>query len=374
MSGIYFHIPFCKQLCHYCDFHKSLSLRVAPEMLNCLQREIQIRKDYLNENRIESIYFGGGTPSIYRPEEIQILIEECFKHFDFAPNAEISLEANPDDLNTSYLSELAQTAVNRLSIGVQSFHDDDLALMNRRHTGKEAIESIQRSIDFGFQNLSIDLMYGIPGLNLNKWEENLETTYRLDVQHISSYHLMYEPNTIFSKKLKKDLLSELSEKESIQQFRLLIQTAKNQGFKQYEISNFCKEGYHSKHNLAYWKQKQYLGIGPSAHSYNFTEREWNVAHNRKYMDAVKQGRILSEKEKLSDADRCNDLILTSLRTCWGLNLETLKQQFGETVHDICVEKSEKFIQSKHLRKERNSLILTDRGIFISDHIIADFFV
>ncbi|WP_421921029.1 radical SAM family heme chaperone HemW [Marinifilum sp.] len=373
MSGIYFHIPFCKQACHYCAFHKSISMQSILDMLDCFKKELQLRKEYLDQKSLSTIYFGGGTPSVYHPEHIQMLIDECSKYWNIDMDAEITLEANPDDLNQEFLSELKKSSVNRLSVGIQSFHDEDLILMNRRHTGNEAYQAIKRAQDIGFNNISVDQIYGVPSLSMAKWIENLNLVYELEIQHISSYHLMYDANTVFAKKLQKGQLIEIEEEESFNQFKYLIDSARENGFTHYEISNFCKESYISKHNSAYWKQRQYLGIGPSAHSYNFKEREWNIAHNYKYMKAVNEGGIFSEKEDLSFYERFNDLVLTSLRTYWGLDLDVVMEQFGDQLYRHCIIKAEKYIQCKHIRREKNCLILNDEGVFISNDIMSDFF-
>lgn len=373
MSGVYFHIPFCKQLCHYCAFHKSISLQAKDDMLDCLKKELEIRKDYLDESELDTVYFGGGTPSVYSPEELQSLLNEVAKYYTIKSDAEITLEANPDDLTKEYLEKLKLTSVNRLSVGIQSFHDEDLILMNRRHTGKEAFEAIRRAQEYGFDNISVDQIYGVPGLSMDKWKENLDLVFELNIQHISSYHLMFDENTIFTKKLEKGQLVELDEEESFEQFKYLIDNARKNGFLHYEISNFSKEGFISRHNSSYWKQKKYLGIGPSAHSYNLQEREWNVAHNHKYIKALKNGSSFSDKEELSFNERFNDFVMTSLRTYWGMDLEAVREYFGEKYQKYCINKAEKYILSQHIRRENNSLILNDEGVFISNDIMSDFF-
>jgi len=373
MSGIYFHIPFCKQLCHYCAFHKSISLQAKERMLSCLKKELIQRIDYLEGENIDSIYFGGGTPSVYSPIEIQSLINEVSKHFTIEKKAEITLEANPDDLTHNYLKELKATAVNRLSIGIQSFHDEDLILMNRRHTGQQAYDTIKRAQDYGFDNISIDQIYGVPGLTFEKWQQNLEKVFELDIQHISSYHLMYDPNTVFSHKLKKGTLKEVDEEVSLAQYKYLIAEAKKHDFVHYEISNFSKIGLESRHNSSYWQQKKYLGLGPSAHSYNINRREWNVSDNHKYMKAIEKGGSYSEFEELSFNDRFNDYVLTTLRTMWGLDLELVKEEFGELYYKYCLEKSDKYIKSQDVRIENEHIILTDKGVFISNDVMSDFF-
>ncbi len=373
MSGVYFHIPFCKQLCHYCAFHKSISLQAKEEMLACLKKELKYRKNYLGEETIATIYFGGGTPSVYQPHEIESLIDEVAKYFTIDSDVEITLEANPDDLSETYLEALQKTPVNRLSVGIQSFHDEDLILMNRRHTGKEALEAIRRAQNFGFNNISVDQIYGVPGLSMEKWKANLDLVFDLNIQHISSYHLMFDPNTIFTKKLEKGQLVELDEEESFKQFKYLISKAREKGFDHYEISNFSKEGFISKHNSSYWKQTKYLGIGPSAHSFNLKEREWNIANNYKYIKAIKEDGAFSEKEDLSFYDRFNDFVMTSLRTYWGMDLEIVRKDFGDQVYHHCIAKGEKYIKSNHIRQEGNTLILCDDGVFISNDIMSDFF-
>lgn len=342
-------------------------------MLDCLKKELAFRKDYLGGQGISTIYFGGGTPSVYQPEEIQSLIDEVAKYFVIEADAEITMEANPDDLNEEYLEQLAKTAVNRLSVGIQSFHDEDLILMNRRHTGREAYDAIQRAQRYGFDNISVDQIYGVPGLSLEKWKENLELVFELDIQHISSYHLMYDPNTIFAQKLEKGKLKEMDEEESFEQFRYLIDEARKHGFIHYEISNFCKDGFISKHNSSYWLQKKYLGIGPSAHSYDLENREWNIANNYKYMKAIKEGESFSEKEELSFFDRFNDYVLTSLRTYWGLDLEYVRCKYGTELYQHCLEHANKYQKSGHVRIEKNRAILSDEGVFISNDIMSDFF-
>ena len=373
MSGIYFHIPFCKQLCHYCAFHKSISLQAKERMLVCLKKELNDRKNYLSGSQIDSIYFGGGTPSVYSPEEIQSLILEVSRHFIINDDAEITLEANPDDLTHDYLKDLKETSVNRLSVGIQSFHDEDLILMNRRHSGQQAYDAIKRAQTYGFDNISVDQIYGVPGLSLKKWEENLEKVFELNIQHISSYHLMYDPNTVFTHKLKKGIIKELDEDISLAQYKHLISEAKKHRFLHYEISNFSQAGLESKHNSSYWQQKMYLGLGPSAHSYNLDRREWNISDNLKYMKAVEEGGVYSEYEELSFNDRFNDYVLTSLRTMWGLDLDLVKREFGESYYQYCQEKANKFIQSEDVRIEKEHIILTDKGVFISNDVMSDFF-
>ncbi len=373
MSGIYFHIPFCKQLCNYCGFHKSISLSAKNEMLNCLKKELEQRNNYLKNRNLSTIYFGGGTPSVYRPQQIQELIDEASGYFSFARDIEITMEANPDDLTPEYLEDLQKTAVNRLSMGIQSLHTDDLKLMNRRHSGTEAVTAVKNAQKYGFDNISVDLIYGVPGLTMQKWKENLNRVFSLNIQHISAYHLMIEQGTVFAQRAARGKLREVKEELSVQQFKLLIEKAKENGFEHYEISNFCKKGMFSKHNTAYWQQKTYLGIGPSAHSYNLNEREWNISNNKKYMKAIAGGGCCSEKEQLSITDRFNDLVLTALRTAFGLNLKQVKLEFGEKIYNHCQKTAAKHIENKNIRKEDDTIILTDKGVFVSNDVMSDFF-
>lgn len=373
MAGIYLHIPFCKQLCYYCGFHKSISLKDKDLMLTCLHKELEMRCDYLEGELVETIYFGGGTPSVYTPDQIEALIDHIRMLFPVDTQAEITLEANPDDLNQSYLQALEKGSVNRLSIGVQSFHRDDLKLMNRRHTGEEAVEAIKRAQRCGFDNISVDQIYGVPGLTMEKWSRNLEILFDLGIQHISSYHLMFDPETVFSHKLKKGQIKEIDEELSLAQFKMLIHKARSHGFLHYEISNFCLKGYHSRHNTSYWQQKKYLGVGPSAHSYNLRQREWNVSHNQKYINSIENGLIPSQIELLSVNDQFNDYVLTSMRTMWGLDLLYVKKNFGEEYYQFCLNEANKYIRSSHVRIEKDCVIISDKGVFVSDDIMSDFF-
>lgn len=373
MAGIYVHIPFCKQLCHYCGFHKSISQKGKGQMVECLVKELKMRKDYLNGEAIDTIYFGGGTPSIYNPDQIEYLIDSIYKLYQVNSGAEITLEANPDDLTDQYLQSLARGEVNRLSIGVQSFFDDDLKFMNRRHSAEQAICSIKRAQDAGFSNISVDQIYGVPGLSMEKWRRNLEIVFDLQIQHISSYCLMYDPNTVFTHRMNKGQIEEMDEDKSLEQYKLLIQEAKRNGFVHYEISNFSVKGFHSRHNLSYWQQKKYLGVGPSAHSYNLVERQWNIAHNNKYMNAIEKDTVPLEVETLTENDKFNDYVLTSLRTMWGLDLNYVRNVFGDRLYAFCCREAEKYKKSDHVKVENRHAILTEKGVFVSNDIMSDFF-
>jgi len=372
MAGIYIHIPFCRKLCHYCNFHRSILIKDVSVFPDALVKEIELRKNYLDNELIETIYFGGGTPSILDIRQISLIISQIYNNFKVNDNPEITLEANPDDLGMDYLQGLMNgTPVNRLSIGIQSFYDDDLKLMNRRHNSLQAAESVKNAQKTGFSNISIDLIYGLPGMTTDKWISNLQQAFTLNVQHISAYHLTFEPGTLFYRFLSEGRLSRLSEDESLKQFKVLTSLAQKNRFIHYEISNFAREGYYAVHNTNYWRQKKYLGIGPSAHSYNYNSRQWNIADNKKYIDGINKGSPFTEKETLDTTTKFNDYLLTSLRTMWGIDLRYIKNSFGPQYSDSLAGKSKKFLDAGSMLRDRTILKLTNRGIFISDYIISE---
>ncbi|RYY34162.1 MAG: radical SAM family heme chaperone HemW, partial [Sphingobacteriaceae bacterium] len=308
MAGIYLHIPFCKKACHYCDFHFSTSLKYKDEMLQAMAKEIGMQRDYLAGETIETIYFGGGTPSILAADDINRLLNTITELHTVSSDAEITLEANPDDLDKTKLQALRQTAVNRFSIGIQSFYDDDLAWMNRVHRGAEAEASVKRAQDTGFENITADLIYGYPLLTDTKWKNNIQKVFELDVPHVSAYSMTVEPQTALASFISKKKQPPMNEQQSAEQFTYLIEAMQKQGFEQYEISNFCKPGQYSRHNSNYWKGVKYLGIGPSAHSFNGETRQWNIANNTQYIEGLTANKIPSETEILSEADRLNEYI------------------------------------------------------------------
>jgi oxygen-independent coproporphyrinogen-3 oxidase len=372
MAGVYIHIPFCKTLCHYCNFHRSILTENISVFLYALVREIELRKTYLKDDLIETIYFGGGTPSILDIRGINMLISAIYNNFKVNDNPEVTLEANPDDLSRDYLQGLMENSpVNRLSIGIQSFYDEDLKLMNRRHNSMQAAESVKCAQKTGFTNISIDLIYGLPGLTLDKWISNLKQAFGLNIQHISAYHLTFEPGTLFHRYLSKGRISQPSEDESLKQFESLTSLAQKNRFIHYEISNFAKEGYFSVHNTNYWRQKKYLGIGPSAHSYNLNSRQWNIADNNKYIKGINLNNPFTEKEILDTGTKFNDYLLTSLRTMWGIDLDYIKNSFGSEYSEYIAGKSKKFIYAGNMVKDRNIIKLTVKGMFISDYIISE---
>lgn len=371
MAGIYLHIPFCKRKCAYCDFYSIANTNLKSELVKALKKEIELRKDFLGSESIKTIYFGGGTPSLLSINEIDDLVNTIDKYYKVEINNEITLEANPDDLNNEFLRELSKTSVNRLSIGIQSFIDTDLQLMKRLHSSQQAIRSVLKAQDNGFNNISIDLIYGLPNLTLADWELNINKGLNLNVQHISAYHLTIEPNTLFNKYYKNKKIVLPTENESLDQFKILKDKTAEKGFVHYEISNFALDGFLSLHNTNYWMDVKYLGLGPSAHSYNLTSREWNISNLSGYLDAIFQGKLANETEILSKSDQFNDYLITSLRTMWGLNTEIINTKYGLKYLNHILEKSKKFITLNLLEKQNNTLKLSEKGMFVSDSIIQD---
>ena len=373
MAGIYLHIPFCKQKCAYCDFYSVANKSYLEVFVNAICAEIKQQSEYLGDEKIQTIYFGGGTPSMLSSDHIEKILKEIYRYFPVEQNNEITLEANPDDLNEKYLKSIFTIGVNRLSIGIQSFNDSDLQLMRRKHTVNQAISSVIEAQKIGFKNISIDLIYGLPDLNLKKWEKNIDQAIKLNIQHISAYHLTIEPNTFFQKLQKNQKLNLPNEKESLEQFKLLVEKTKENGFLHYEISNFAKDGSISLHNTNYWMDVKYLGLGPSAHSYNLTSRQWNISNLRAYLDSITKGKIPLEKEILEEKEKYNDYVITSLRTMWGLDTKKLEKDFDKKYLRYFLSKTENLVKENLLRKSGNNFILTEKGIFISDNIIESFF-
>jgi oxygen-independent coproporphyrinogen-3 oxidase len=343
------------------------------ELIPFLLREIEERKDYLENEFIETIYFGGGTPSVLDKGELERILERIYRYYPVVREPEISLEANPEDLNTEYLEILQKAGINRLSIGIQSFDDSDLELMHRIHNAEQAKKAINDAKQVGFRNISIDLIYGIPRQSKEAWDTNLETAYSIGIQHFSAYHLTYEPGTVFDHWRKKGRIGPVAEEDSLDQFRRLKASAVENGFEHYEISNFALPGYQSLHNSSYWQQKKYLGIGPSAHSYNNISRRWNFRNNEKYMRNIENGAEYYETETLTENDHYNEFVMTSLRTSKGVNSTILKEKFGEKMEHHFISGIKKFIASKHVISDQGNYKLSGEGIFIADHIIAEVF-
>ena len=372
MSGIYIHIPFCKQKCSYCDFHFSTSLKNKTALIDSMRKEIIIRKDYFKEH-ISTIYFGGGTPSLLEIGELKLLIEAIHQNFNVSKNVEFTLECNPDDLTKQKLIDLKSAGVNRLSIGTQSFFDDDLQFFNRAHSAKEAEKSILMSQDIGFENITIDLIYGTPTLTQQKWEYNLKKVEELNVPHLSAYSLTVEPKTAIHHQLKTKKIQLLPEENVIEQFNTLMDFTAQIGMIHYEISNFAKEGYFSQHNSNYWKGEKYLGIGPSAHSFYGNKRVWNVSNNSNYIQAIQNNTSFSEEEIIDERTAYNEYVLTRLRTLWGIDLKYLNSNFNSKFFNYFNIEVKKYLDSNHLQKFENTITLTKKGIFIADKISSDLF-
>lgn len=390
MSGIYIHIPFCKQACHYCDFHFSTSMKKKDEMVLAIAKELQMRKtEFENDpefSGVETIYFGGGTPSVLTTEEIAFLISEVYENFIVVENPEITLEANPDDLTTlsdraewrsdleerSIFEEYKSIGINRLSIGIQSFFEEDLKMMNRAHNAEEAKKCLEEATKY-FDNISLDLIYGIPGMSNEKWKQNIETALSFGIPHISSYALTVEPKTALNKLIQTGKIAEPKDEVAQEHFAILVEMLEANGFVHYELSNFGKNNYFSKNNSAYWLGKKYIGIGPSAHSYNGISRSWNVSNNSLYLKSIQEGKLPNEIEILSVADRYNEYIMTGLRTIWGVSLDRIEKEFGSKYLDYLNIQVQKFLSDGLVSIEDNILKPTPKGKFLTDGIASDLF-
>ncbi|MFS4483687.1 radical SAM family heme chaperone HemW [Hyunsoonleella sp. 2307UL5-6] len=371
-GALYIHIPFCKQACHYCDFHFSTSLKKKDQLIGCLSKEIKLRKDELKNQSVETIYFGGGTPSLLANNELELLISEVYKHYKISDNPEITLEANPDDLSKEKIEALAESPINRLSVGIQSFFERDLKLMNRAHNSEEAKLCLNEATKY-FDNISVDLIYGIPGLSNAEWIENIEMALSYGVPHISCYALTVEPKTALASLIKKGVIKNVDDHLAQQQFNILVEKLETSGFINYELSNFGKPEYFSKNNSAYWQGKPYLGIGPSAHSFNGDQRSWNVSNNTKYIKHIQQDKLPLEIETLSTTDKFNEYIMTGLRTIWGVSLQKVNQDFGVSYKTYLLEQAEVFINKHLLYIDDNKLLTTKKGKFLCDGIASSLF-
>ncbi len=376
MAGFYIHIPFCAKACYYCDFHFVASLKHKGIMLESFSLEMEKWQHEWSDVEFSTLYFGGGTPSVLDVYEISAIIDKAKSLFNFKDDIELTLEANPDDLTEAYLRELKQqTEINRFSIGTQSFHDSDLTLLNRRHNGEDAYRSITNAYNLGFTNLNIDLIYGIPGLSIEDWEYNLDRFIELGIPHLSAYHLSIEPKTVFDNMRRKGKIIPVDEEASQAQYQLLIDKLKKAGYIHYEVSNFAKEGFFSKHNTNYWLVDSYLGIGPSAHSFKNKSRRWNIANNTRYCDALKKSTDdFFTKENLSMKDAFNEYVLTALRQLWGINLSMVEQRFGKTFLHHVEKTLKRFSPGTHYVKTDNGFALRESAWLISDYIIREFMI
>ena len=378
MAGIYIHIPFCKQACYYCDFHFSTSLKKKTELVYALVREIELRKSEFKDIVVETIYFGGGTPSILSIKELQLLLNTVYKNYKVTENPEITLEANPDDLvsvqsqSRTIFEDYKSLGINRLSIGVQSFFEEDLKLMNRAHNADEAKSCLKEASKY-FDNISLDLIYGIPGVSNERWVQNIQTALSFNIPHISSYALTVEPKTALESFIKKGVIENVDDAQAEQQFYLLIDTLEAAGFVHYELSNFGKPDYYSKNNTAYWLGKPYIGIGPSAHSYNGNERGWNIRNNSKYISALIENVLPIEKEILTVTDKYNEYVMTGLRTIWGVSLDKIEVEFGILYKKYVLEQVTFYLDNDLLYIKDNKILVTKKGKFLSDGIASDLF-
>lgn len=371
MSSLYIHIPYCKRVCYYCDFHFSVAMKNKDKLINSLKQELLMRKDYLGNAPLQSLYFGGGTPSVLEISEIEDVLNTVYALHSINSDAEVTFEANPDDLTREYLTGLRNLGINRLSIGVQSFHDKDLTWMNRRHNAAEAEHCIKLSQDCGFSNINIDLIYGLPTLSPDLWLKNLEKFVALEIPHLSAYHLTIEPKTVLGIWKKRGKVSEIAEEDSLKEFNMLVDFTSSHGYEHYEISNFCKDGKYSRHNLNYWMQGTYLGTGPSAHSYDGKSRQWNIAVNDTYIRNITQGLSYFDKEELSLSEQFNDYLLTHLRTRWGIQFDEVKGRFGEDYFSHLQKELSRYNKSDVLHIDNNGAALTTKGKLVADRVISE---
>ena len=371
MAGIYLHIPFCKRRCIYCDFYSTTMDGRKDEYISALCHELSMRQHYLEDERIKTIYWGGGTPSQLEERHFRTVFDTLARHYELQPDAEITLEANPDDLTPAYIHMLRRLPFNRISIGIQTFDDETLRLLHRRHTAAQAIDAVRRCQDTGFENISIDLMYGLPKESLQSWEYDLCQAISLHVQHLSAYHLIYEEGTELWRLRRQHRVEEVDEDSSLAFFNLLMDKMKQAGFEHYEISNFALPGRYSRHNSSYWDGTKYMGCGAAAHSFNGISRQWNIASLELYIKGIREGTIPAEVEQLDVHTRYNDRIITAIRTSKGLLLPALEKEFGKELHDFCLRNARPYLIQGKLTIENDWLRLTRAGIFISDGIMSD---
>ena len=374
MAGIYLHIPFCKQACHYCDFHFSTNTSRKAEMVEAIGRELALQQGYLGGEIVNTIYFGGGTPSLLSESELNFLLEKLHRLFPVATGAEITLEANPDDLKADKLKMMRELGINRLSIGIQSFHEPHLRYLNRAHNAAEAQNCVQLAQDVGFDNISVDLIYAIPAKDHGIWRSDLAQAMALRPQHVSSYCLTIEEKTAFGNWLRKGKIQEMSDDFAAEQFEMLLETLQQHDYEQYEISNFCLPGFESRHNSNYWLKEKYLGVGPGAHSYNGSSRQYNIANNNLYQKALTQDEIPAEIDDLQTHDQVNEYIMTGLRTKWGIDLEKIRKEYDINLYGAHQSYLEQLQNEGKIRMQDQQIILTNSGKLLADRIASDLFV
>ncbi|MBR2052283.1 MAG: radical SAM family heme chaperone HemW [Bacteroidales bacterium] len=382
MAGIYIHVPFCKSKCAYCNFFSLASEKKVIDYVDALKREIIARKDYLHDEKVETIYFGGGTPSLLPIKCVEEILVILHKNFNISSSPEITLEINPDTVEKNQLFQLKKMGVNRMSVGIQSFHDDDLKYLGRRYDSKHALQIIDDLKNVGFEKLTLDLIYGIPTLTEEKWNKNLDIFFDTEISHLSAYALTVEPKTILGQKIEKEILQNVDEETIIRHYEILIERTKENAFEHYEISNFAKEGCRSQHNSIYWNDIKYLGLGPSAHSYDGSSRQWNVANLTQYIDADfdadydtdTDSGLYFEKEILTKDDKFNEYVMTSLRTSWGCNVKKITTDYGISYANHFLKNIKKYLDSGVMINRDDNFILTDKGMLFADGIAAELFV
>ncbi len=371
MAGIYIHIPFCKTRCAYCDFFSSTDFSLKDELIDAICTELKREKNYIGKEKIKTIYWGGGTPSLLSTKDHQKIFNAIYENYDISECEEITLEANPDDLSDEYIASICQLPFNRISIGIQSLVDPELKSVNRRHTAQQAIDAVKICNKNGITNISVDIIYGHHSQNINNFLFSIDNILKMNIKHISAYHLTYEKNTLLGKKLLQGKIKPIDEELSIKMYQILVEKLAEKGFIQYEISNFSQPGFESKHNSSYWQNSNYLGVGPSAHSYNGDSRKWNVSSIKDYLEGIKNDKPAYEIEKLSNTDKYNDFIITSLRTVQGASLLLLKKKFGKEKLSYCLNNAHKYLKNNILYIDNNKLKFTQKGFSISDGVMSD---
>lgn len=371
MAGLYIHVPFCARRCVYCDFYSNTDRALVAPYIEALIREMELREDYLNGEAIETIYLGGGTPSLLREADLDRLFKAIDRLYGLGDAKEITIEGNPDDLHPDYVAQLKHLPINRISMGIQSFHDDDLRLLNRRHSAQQAIEAVENCVKAGLENISIDLIYGLPGQTPERWAKNLDTAISLQVPHLSAYHLTYEKGTPLDRMREAGQITPIDEDTSLILFGQLIDQLGKAGYEHYEISNFARPNRYSRHNSSYWQGIPYIGLGPSAHSYDKKSRQWNIASIGSYIKAIQEGQLPFEREELSVHDQYDDYIITRTRTSWGLNPSEILTLFGQAYHDYFMCQATKAQTKGLLEIHDGNFRLTRAGIFISDSVMVE---
>lgn len=374
MFGIYLHIPFCKSKCAYCNFFSLVTEKKMDDYVSALKKEIINRKSYLGDDVVKTIYFGGGTPSLLPIKYVDEILELLHENYNIVSNPEVTLEINPDTIDKDKMLALKYLGVNRMSVGIQSFNDDDLRYLGRRHDSRHALQVLDDLSGVGFDRITLDLIYGMPTLTEEKWNHNLDIFFSTGISHLSAYALTVEPKTILGQKIEKEELQEVSEEDTIRHYNILVERTKENGFEHYEISNFAKEGCRSQHNSIYWQDVKYLGLGPSAHSYDGNSRQWNVSNLTKYIQLVEDSGEYYEKEILALDDKFNEYVMTSLRTSWGCNVDKIERDYGESYAHNFLKNVKKYLDSGIMLMKDNNFLLTDEGMLFADGIAAELFV